>query len=107
MDIVTAETENEVLLGTTTSVPVLGMMLNQSSQTQKSTYCMIPLYEVQKQANLICDDRSQVGRFPLAGARSRPEEEAPGGEEGAGVTRACSLLKFMDSALKIYALYYE
>lgn len=46
---------------------------------------MIPLHEVQKQANLICDDRSQVGGF-LWRARSSPEEEAQRGWGGAGVT---------------------
>lgn len=58
--------------GTTASVPLPGTMLWQRSQTQTSISCMILLCEVQKQASLICSDRPQEERFPLAGDRWSP-----------------------------------
>ena len=83
-----AETENQELLGTTVSVPLLGTMLNQRSQTQMSTYFTIPVYEMQKHTNLICDARSQAGggQGSLAGPGLSPRE-TPGGRKGMGVTR--------------------
>ena len=64
------------------------IILNQRSQTQTGTYFMIPLYEMQKHTNLICDARSQAGggQGSLAGPGSSPRE-TPEGRRGTGVTR--------------------
>ena len=50
---------------------------------QKSTYYLIPLYEMQKHTNLICDDRSQAiggqGSFGRAWVKSKRDSGRPAG----------------------------